>query len=52
MDFRKNARELVDRFAEHRVIVSDRDGFVRASLYACNNETDIDAFLNTAEALK
>ena len=52
MDFRKNAPELVDRFAERRVIVSDRDGFVRASLYACNNEADIDAFLNVAEALK
>jgi selenocysteine lyase/cysteine desulfurase len=52
MDFRKNARELVDRFAERRVIVSDRDSFVRASLYACNNEADIDAFLNAAEALK
>jgi selenocysteine lyase/cysteine desulfurase len=52
MDFGNNARELVDRFAERRVIVSDRDGFVRASLYACNNEADIDAFLNAAEALK
>jgi selenocysteine lyase/cysteine desulfurase len=52
MDFRKNARELVDRFAARRVIVSDRDGFVRGSLYACNNEADIDAFLNAAEALK
>jgi cysteine desulfurase/selenocysteine lyase len=52
MDFRKSARELVDRFAKQRVIVSDRDGFVRASLYACNNEADIDAFLNAAESLK
>jgi selenocysteine lyase/cysteine desulfurase len=52
MDFGKNARDLVDWLADRRVIVSDRDGFVRASLYACNNEADIDAFLNAAEALK
>ena len=52
MDFRKNAREVVDRLAERRIILSDRDGFVRASLYACNNEADIDTFLNAAEPLK
>jgi cysteine desulfurase/selenocysteine lyase len=52
IDFRKDAREIIDLFAKQRIILSDRDGFVRASLYACNNEADIDRFLNAAEALK
>jgi selenocysteine lyase/cysteine desulfurase len=52
MDWRKDAREIVDRLAEQRIILSDRDGFVRASLYACNNEADIDRFLNAADSMK
>jgi cysteine desulfurase / selenocysteine lyase len=52
MDWRRDAREIVDRLAEQRIILSDRDGHVRASLYACNNEADIDQFLNVAETMK
>jgi selenocysteine lyase/cysteine desulfurase len=52
MDWRKDAREIVDRLAKQRIILSDRDGHVRASLYACNNEADIDRFLNVAESMK
>ena len=52
IDFRRRAGELVERLEKQRIIVSERDGFVRASLYACNNEADIDTFLNAAEALK
>ena len=52
MDFRRSAGEVLERLAEQRIIVSERDGYVRASLYACNNEADIDTFLNAAEHLR
>ena len=52
MDFRRRSSEVVDSLAEQRIIVSERDRFVRASLYACNNEADIDTFLNAAERLR
>ena len=52
MDFGRRAGEVVDRLEQQRIIVSERDKFVRASLYACNDETDIDTFLNAAESLK
>ena len=51
--FPQNARaSSSSAWNKQRIIVSERDGFVRASLYACNNEADIDTFLNAAEALK
>jgi selenocysteine lyase/cysteine desulfurase len=52
MDFRQRAGEIVERLEQQRIIVSERDKFVRASLYACNNEADIDTLLNAAEWLK
>jgi cysteine desulfurase / selenocysteine lyase len=52
MDFGRRSGDVIDRLEQQRIIVSERDKFVRASLYACNNETDIDTFLNAAESLK
>jgi cysteine desulfurase / selenocysteine lyase len=52
MDFGRRASEIVDALEKQRIIVSERDKFVRASLYACNDEADIERFLNAAESLK
>lgn len=46
MDLRRDAGEAVRQLAERKIIVSEKDGFVRASVYAYNNESDIDTLLD------
>ena len=38
----RDAREVVGRLAARNIIISEKDGFARASIYAYNNEDDID----------
>jgi cysteine desulfurase / selenocysteine lyase len=46
MDLRRHAGDAVRQLAERRIIVSEKDGFVRASVHAYNNESDIDTLLD------
>lgn len=46
MDVAEDAVAVVKRLAERKIIVSEKDGFVRASIHAYNDENDIDAFLD------
>jgi cysteine desulfurase/selenocysteine lyase len=46
MDVGRDAGETARRLAARNIIVSEKDGFVRASIHAYNNEDDIDAFLD------
>jgi cysteine desulfurase / selenocysteine lyase len=46
MDTGKSARETVACLAKRGIVVSEKDGFVRASIHAYNNEQDVDALLD------
>ena len=46
MDLRRHAGDAVRQLAQRKIIVSEKDGFVRASVHAYNNESDIDTLLD------
>jgi cysteine desulfurase/selenocysteine lyase len=46
MDLGRDAGEAVRELAQRKIILSEKDGFARASVHAYNNESDIDALLD------
>jgi selenocysteine lyase/cysteine desulfurase len=46
MDLARNSGEVVRALAARKIIVSEKDEFVRASIHAYNNEHDIDSLLD------
>jgi selenocysteine lyase/cysteine desulfurase len=46
MDLGRPAADAVRQLAQRKIVLSEKDGFVRASVHAYNNEDDIDGLLD------